>query len=318
MVPGLAVYPEPPKGASRLRRIDQPATDKHAISRFMRRRALLIPILAGLALLALSACLTPQRAEPPRAPRATAPRVVLGYSAAWTDAQYPPAEYDYGSLTHIARSFLQPHADGHVTASADFWNQDLERLAKQHGIKLLASVGGAAPDAAHWLTMARSAPARARFFDELGALITDHHYDGVDIDWEPSAQTDADQQTFTELMVALRQRFPGWVISNALGTGAWNDKHISWKQVADSVDFINLMTYAFSGPWSGHSGHNTNLYPPSSFADDSGLSVAGNIKRITESYGVPAEKLTLGPGPQFDDEPFEPWVDDIELVKATR
>jgi chitinase len=256
----------------------------------LRRTLGLLVILT----LGIASCLVPPRPEPPREPRVAAPRVVLGYSAAWTDADYPPAEYDYASLTHIARSFLQPHADGHVTASADFWNEDLKRLAKQHGVKLLASVGGAAPDAAHWLGMVRDERARARFFDELGSLISEHQYDGVDIDWEPSAQTDADQRTYTELMVALRQRFPTWIISTALGTGDWHAKHVSWRQIADQVDFINLMTYSFAGPWSGHSGHNANLDPPSSFSDSSGLSVAANVRQIIERYGVPAQKLTLG------------------------
>src|SRR4051812_38139321 len=101
----------------------------------------------------LAGCLMPRNANPPDLPKATAPAVVLGYSAAWTDGTYPPSAYDYASLTHIARSFLNPHPDGHITDSGGFWNDDLERLAHQHGIKLLASVGGAAPDANHWLSL---------------------------------------------------------------------------------------------------------------------------------------------------------------------
>lgn len=257
----------------------------------MLRRTLLL--LLALALSA-SACLVPQRAETPGLPKAPRPAVVLGYSASWTDANYPPSAYDYGSLTHIARSFLQPHPDGRITASADFWNAELEKRAHQHGVKLLASIGGAAPDANHWLTMARDPKAKERFFNELEALITQHRYDGVDIDWEPSAQTDADQATFTEFMRALRQRFPQWILTTALGTGDWNAKHISWREVAANVDYINLMTYVFAGAWTGHSAHNANLQRPSDFNDGSPLSVADNVRDIIEKYGVPPEKLTVG------------------------
>ena len=241
-----------------------------------------------------SACLMPERPKAPVAPTAARPAIVLGYSASWTDGNYPPSAYDYGSLTHIARSFLQPHADGHITGSDGFWNDELERLAHQHGVKLLASIGGAAPDANHWLSMARDPAARERFFGELERLITQHHYDGVDIDWEPSAQTDADQATYTEFMQALRQRFPKWVLTTALGTGDWNAKHISWQKIAASVDFINLMTYVFAGAWTGHSAHNANLLAPSDFSDGSRLTVAGNVRETIEKYGVPAEKLTVG------------------------
>lgn len=258
------------------------------------RRSLLVLLSVLVLTLAGSACLLPKRVEPPQPKTAARPAVVLGYSAAWTDGEYPPEAYDYASLTHIARSFLTPRADGSIGASAGFWNPELERHAHAHGVKLLASIGGAAPDANHWLGMARDPAARKRFFDELEGLIKSHRYDGVDIDWEPSAQTDADQATFTDFMRALRERFPGWIISTALGTGDWNARHISWREVAANVDFINLMTYVFAGTWTGHSAHNANLHPPSDFSDGSPLSVARNVDDVIRKYGVPADKLTVG------------------------
>src|SRR5262245_19113356 len=121
-------------------------------------------LLLLLASVALASCLVPQRQKSPVAPKAAAPAVVLGYSASWTDESYPPSAYDYASLTHIARSFLQPHADGHITESAGFWSEDLTERAHRHGVKLLASIGGAVPDANHWLTMVRDPAARERFF----------------------------------------------------------------------------------------------------------------------------------------------------------
>src|SRR5689334_8724432 len=174
----------------------------------LRRMALL-----GLCATTLGSCLLPNRPAPATLPTAPRPAIVLGYSASWTDGTYPPADYDYASLTHIARSFLQPHADGHITDSGGFWSPELEQGAHSHGVKLLASIGGAAPDANHWLAMARSPEARERFFSELDQLISAHHYDGVDIDWEPSAQTDPDQATYTEFMQALRKRFPKWILT---------------------------------------------------------------------------------------------------------
>ena len=257
--------------------------------------ATLAALASAVLLSAGSACLLPERPKAPTSlPTASRPAVVLGYSAAWTDGSYPPSAYDYASLTHIARSFLNPHPDGHITDSGGFWNDELEQRAHQHGVKLLASIGGAAPDANHWLSMARDSAAQQRFFSELDALITQHKYDGVDIDWEPSAQSDPDQATYTDFMQALRVRFPKWVLTTALGTGDWNARHISWQKVAANVDYINLMTYVFAGGWTGHSAHNANLYAPSDFSDGSPLSVAKNVKNIIEKYGVPAQKITVG------------------------
>jgi chitinase len=249
------------------------------------------PLLLGFL---LTSCLLPERPKAPPKVTAERPAVVLGYSAAWTDDSYPPEAYDYASLTHIARAFLTPHPDGHISAGAGFWSEELERRAHQHSVKLLASIGGAAPDANHWLSMARDPAARERFFSELDALISEHHYDGVDIDWEPSAQSELDQTTYTEFMQALRHHFPKWVLTTALGTGDWNARHISWQQVAASVDYINLMTYVFAGGWTGHSAHNANLDTPSDVSDGSPLSVSRNVRDIIQKYGVPAEKLTIG------------------------
>ena len=262
--------------------------------RLVLRLALPIAVPSAFLAAGLGGCLMPERPHAPNLPTATRPAVVLGYSAAWPDGTYPPSAYDYASLTHIARSFLSPHADGHITEGGGFWSDDLEQRAHQHRVKLLASIGGAAPDANHWLALARDKAALERFFNELQGLIAQHHYDGVDIDWEPSAQTDADQATYTDFMKALRQRFPKWVITTALGTGEWNARHISWREIAANVDYINLMTYVFAGAWTGHSAHNANLHQPSDFSDGSPLSVATNVKDIIGKYGVPAEKITVG------------------------
>ncbi len=233
-------------------------------------------------------------ARQPLPTTAAKPAVILGYSASWADGAYPPRFYDYGSLTHIARSFLQPHADGRLTWSNDFWSPELEQNAHAHGVKLLASIGGAADNANQWLEMARDPAAEQRFFGELAAQIGEHHYDGVDIDWEPSAQTDADQKTYTEFMRALRARFPNWVISTALPTGEWSGRHISWSEIAASVDFINLMTYVFAGSWSGHSAHNANLYKPSSYADPNGIDIDSSVESLLKNHGLSRDKIVLG------------------------
>ena len=221
------------------------------------------------------------------------PAVILGYSASWTDATYPPTEYDYSGLTHIARSFLLPRADGSITSGSDYWSPELERDAHAHGVKLLASVGGAAENANEWLGMARDPAAKQRFFNTLEGLVVAHHYDGVDIDWEPSALTATDQQAFATFMVSLRQRFPTWQISTALVPSDWWARHVSWREVAASVDFINLMTYTFAGPWTGHSAHNANLFPSSVYAPD-GVDIDSGLRGLLTKYGVPANKVVLG------------------------
>lgn len=219
---------------------------------------------------------------------------VVGYSALWFDGIYPPESYNYDAFTHLIRAFLTPKANGTIVAQGGYWEPDLERLAHGHGVKLLASLGGAASNADNWLAMARDPIAKKAFFDNLEKLITDHHYDGVDIDWEPSALTEQDQTTFTDFMKSLRARFPNWIISTALGASDYYGKHISWAEVAQQVDWINWMTYDFGGKWSEHSVHDANLYPPKDPKVDSKTSIDQDLSRLETQYNLPPDKVVLG------------------------
>ncbi|HEY5038505.1 MAG TPA: glycoside hydrolase family 18 protein, partial [bacterium] len=220
--------------------------------------------------------------------------LVLGYSACWFDGIYPPESYNYDALTHIARSFLLPKADGTIISQGGFWDPTLEKMAHAHGVKMIVSLGGAAANADNWLAMSRDAKAEKFFFDNLEKLIVDNHYDGVDIDWEPSALTGADQATYTQFLQNLRKRFPNWIITAALGGGEYWAKHISWTEVAKQVDWINWMTYDYAGSWTGHSGHNANLYAPKNPKVNSDLDIDSNLTNLETKYGVAANKLVLG------------------------
>ena len=220
--------------------------------------------------------------------------VVSGYSAMWFDGIYPIESYNFDAFTYICRAFLIPRANGDINVPGGYFDPELEKQAHAHGVKLLVSLGGQAENADHWLGMARNADAEKHFFDGLEKLVTDNHYDGVDIDWEPSALTDPDQATYAQFMQDLRARFPKWTITTALTGSEWWAKHISWDKVAASVDYIHLMAYDFSGNWTGHSGHNANLYDPKNPAVATTLSIDEMVKRLETKYQVPAGKIVLG------------------------
>jgi len=208
-------------------------------------------------------------------PRARPNKVILGYSYTGNDAKWAPADYDYSELTHITRSFLLFQEDGSMTDGGIF-DPKLTELAKKNGVKLLAAVGGWAGGEFDWTwyKMVRDHKARERFFDNLDKIITEHGYDGVDIDWEPlvrdelkEAEIKANQKTFAEFMVALRARFPKWIITTAIGAGPNTLKHVSWKEVSESVDYVNLMAYDLAGSWTKRSAHNANLYATTDFTN---------------------------------------------------
>ncbi len=220
--------------------------------------------------------------------------VVIGYSATWFDGIYPIESYNFEPFTYIARAFCLPRANGDIQVPGGFFDPELEKSAHAHGVKLLISIGGQAENANQWLGMARDTAAEKHFFDTLEKLLADNKYDGVDIDWEPSALTDPDQATYAQFMQDLRARFPKLTITTALTGSEWWAQHISWDKVAPVVDYINLMAYDFSGGWTGHSGHNANLYVPKNPAVDTTLSDDEMVKRLQNKYKVPAGKILLG------------------------
>jgi GH18 family chitinase len=262
-------------------------------------------------LLALAACETPKIGLGPSAsspgassagPRPKPNKIILGYSYAGVDAKWPPADYDYSEVTHITRCFLMFQEDGSMTDGGIF-DPKLAELAKKNGVKLMASIGGwAGGEFDHtWYKMARDPTARRRFFDNLDKIITSHGYDGVDIDWEPLVRDDlgpaeiaANQKTFAEFMVALRARFPKWILTAAIGAGSSTLSHVSWKELTESVDYVNLMAYDYSGVFTKHAAHNASLYAPSSFTNKADEYIDMTVNTLLQKYNVVPGKILLG------------------------
>ena len=225
---------------------------------------------------------------------AGANRAVLGYSATWMDGQCRPADYDWSTLTHVARAFLVPHPDGSVGVPDGYFNPDLERLAHAHGVKLLISAGGEADNADNWVSIANHPAYLDRFLGELGRLMAANHYDGVDIDWEPSPTTFPEGKAYNRFMTALRARFPHATITTALPAGDYWVSHFDWPAVMAAVDYVNVMTYDYAGAWGGVAGHGSNLFPPGDYKPQPGYSADDGIRNLIGNHHLPAGKLLMG------------------------
>jgi chitinase len=244
----------------------------------------LLPLLAALMLVvSLGVCAL-----------ARPDRVVVGYSATWRDPNTPPDCYNYDALTHLARAFLVAHPDGTIEVPDGYFNKTMESLARQHGVKLLMSLGGEASNANNWLSIARNPKYFQHFGDNLEKLLTDHGYDGIDIDWEPSAVTTEDGLAYVSFLKGLRARFPDRIITTALGASEYWIGHFSWKDVADNVDYVNVMTYDYSGGWGGRAAYASGLYPAGAYSPEPNLSVEEGMKNLIENHKVPPAKLLMG------------------------
>ena len=220
-------------------------------------------------------------------------------------------DVDAAKLTHINYAFANVRNDSVVLESPD----DPARLARltalrdRHpNLRILLSVGGWSWSE-NFSDAALTEASRETFAQSAVALVTRHHLDGLDIDWEYPGQPgednvyrEADRENFTRLLRTLREhldrqsdrdgRAEGrrYELTIAAAAGERYLAHTDLRAAAAYLDFINLMTYDFHGPWTERTGHHANLYPPSGVAAASGAAAVEALLR----EGIPAQKIILG------------------------
>lgn len=236
---------------------------------------------------------------------------LLGYYPEWSKYNDPPYTYSadqipYSQLTHIAHAFLllDKTADGTIDMPQGFIEPELISQAHAAGVKVLVSIGGGGGGQGNRFNkMARVEAYRQAFVRNVHAFLTQYSYDGVDIDWEiPNKK---DMANCTTLMQELRNELPAgqWLISMATPSDPR-----SWGQgfdipaLAPLVDFMNVMTYDFTGSWAGYTGLNSPLFQDPADPIQSG-SLKTSMDLYTETYGVPPAELNIGTpfyGYEFD------------------
>jgi chitinase len=78
-------------------------------------------------------------------------------------------------------------------------------------------------------------------------------------------------------------------VTAALPAGQWALQHIDLRRAQDYLDYINLMAYDFSGPWTSTAGHHAQLH--SANPDEPSGAAAVNYVKAT---GFPSAKILLG------------------------
>lgn len=120
-------------------------------------------------------------------------------------------------------------------------------------------------------------------------------FDGFDIDWE-FPRRPQDRANFVALLKEFRDQLgaagPGHILTAALPAGEQDFSLIDLPGAAAQVDFVNLLTFDYSGPFNNHTGFvsplvQTQFDPSTQF----------NVTFTVESYlnaGVPANKILMG------------------------
>ncbi|ATQ77668.1 chitinase [Massilia violaceinigra] len=235
------------------------------------------------------------------------------------------ATLDYAHHFSASES-VDGSADGPSQPLAGNFNQLRQLKAKHPKLKVMLAIGGA--EWSRWFSAgAATAPLRRALVSSCIdmyikgdlPLLNGHGgkgaaaglFDGFDIDWEyPGVPlmayntiSPADKQNFTLLLAEFRSQLNAlgkkqrkkYYLTAAVNSGAKTTDAAEPDKYSKSLDWINLMTYDFTGGWNkqGPTGFHSNLYADPGSPDTDKQSVHTGVQRFLKA-GVPAKKLVIG------------------------
>jgi chitinase len=164
---------------------------------------------------------------------------VIGYVHPWKEAP-DLTKISFEKITHLNIAFVNPDSAGNLVIPGGF--DTLIKTSHRFHVKALASIGGGLhnPYYANLLNDTN----RAIFIDSLIKLAVDYNLDGIDIDLE----NDAIDANYEKLIVDLSRKLKPLkkLLTSAVAT--WNGDKIS-DVALKKFDFINVMSYDQTGPW---------------------------------------------------------------------
>lgn len=219
------------------------------------------------------------------------PRIV-GYLPLWAVSSYTP---NWNNITHLCLAFGVVQVDGTVDVTDVRINRHIIDEAHRNDVKVLLSIGGGGTK--NFSSVILDKEKRKILVDELRCVVDELGLDGVDLDYEEweggvggASESDWEKRAALEnLYKELRGKLNGKKLIAAAvnaswdngGTGVYNCYSNTMFQY---LDFVSLMIYDFSGPWSG-----TYTGPHSAWEF-----YVKSIRYWLENKKLPKDKLVAG------------------------
>lgn len=224
--------------------------------------------------------------------------IVLGYYPEYEG--FAAEDIPWDKLTHLCHAFITSDPQGRIQPNERVPNAKLTAMGKQHGVPVILSVGGWGD--ADGFEQATSTPQKmATWVDAITQIVIDNGYAGLDVDWE-FPKDESTKQRFTQLVTALRNKFDRLeklngdhlLITSAVTARPHEGKWIDGPALQPSIDFLNVMTYDFSGSFTEIASHHAPLEPSSKDPQQAWRSTRGAMQYWQKVQGFPKHKLNVG------------------------
>ena len=226
--------------------------------------------------------------------------VFLGYYFSGASKTMPPETIAFDYYTHICHAFLLGDEGGGVITSDDVPSRALTSAAHAKGVRVILSLGGWGSDG-YFAAMAENPGAPARHVRKVLKIVEDYGYDGIDLDWEyPDTAEEAEgfaalTRMFREGLDKLERKHDQtyeltMAVTSTDQAARWLDKDL----LLENMDFLNVMTYDFCGPWSDYAAHHSALFQSPEDTREHPLSVQSGMEYWVNRRAFPKDRLAVG------------------------
>jgi chitinase len=202
--------------------------------------------------------------------------------------------------THIFHAFLVADEAGHIQQRRGVPSRELTGSAHNAGVKVSLSLGGWGWDR-QFASIVSNPQAEERYVKSVMALIDQNDYDGIDLDWEyPDTQEEV--TGFERLTRRFRKELDAsgatkkrpMILTMAASSNPGTLKWLGKEFLLETMDWINVMTYDFTGGRTSYAGHHSPLFASSKQPSGAARSTELTMKYLVEQRALPADRLAVG------------------------